>query len=123
MKKTVALICVFAMLLTFVACATGDNGDAADTTTAAAADISPNDTTVVGDNDTTAQPADTAKPSAFESAEKDDLGQYVFNIRYADFDDCYTDFQTDGRKGRSRSRRSLPCLQYGRGYGLVRARC
>lgn len=98
MKRTVALICVFAMLLTFVACATGDNGDT-DTTTAAAADIFPNETTAAGNNDTTAEPVETQKPSAFESAVKEDLGDYVFNIRYADFDNCYTDFYTEGQNG------------------------
>ena len=98
MKKVVALICVFAMLLTFVACATGDNGDTVGTTTAAAdADIYPTET--AAPSGTTADPADTAKPSAFESAEKEDLGQYVFNIRYPDYDNCYTDFQTDGLNG------------------------
>ena len=40
MKKIVALLCVAAMLLTFVACATGDNGDTADAViTTAMADV------------------------------------------------------------------------------------
>ena len=100
MKKIVALLCVAAMLLTFVACATGDNGDTADAvTTTAMADVNIYPTETDAPSDTTAEPAETAKPSAFESAEKEDLGQYVFNIRYADFDDCYTDFQTDGLNG------------------------
>ena len=101
MKKFVAILCVLAMLLTFAACATGDNGETIDTTTAAAADVeTPSDTTAPsGDNATTAEPVETALPSAFESVEKQDLEQYVFTIRYADFDDCYTDFYTEGQNG------------------------
>ena len=97
MKKVIALICALAMLATLVSCATAPD-DAIETTTDAAADIYPVDTSAAG-NDTAPQPAETEAPSAFESAEKQDLGNYVFTIRYADFDDCYSDFHNEGLNG------------------------
>lgn len=97
MKKVIALICALAMLTAFVSCATAPD-DALETTTDALADVTPADTTA-GENDDDTQPSETQAPTAFESAEKKDLDKYVFTIRYADFDDCYSDFHTDGLNG------------------------
>lgn len=101
MKKVIALICALAMLFTFVACANvSDDGGEETTTPAAVADTDvPAETP---DSDATEGSGDTVepqRPSAFESAEKQDLEKYVFTIRYADFDDCYSDFHSEGLNG------------------------
>lgn len=90
MKRTLALLCALAMLLsTTIAC--GKTDDAADTTTAAVAD-----TTTAATSAT--EPAETEPPRAFDSVPAENLGG-DFQIRYAQADNCYNDFYAESING------------------------
>ena len=90
MKKLISLLCALCILFTFVACANvSDDGGEETTTPAAVADTdAPAETPDSGATEGSGDTVEPQGPSAFESAEKQDLEKYVFTIRYADFDDC-----------------------------------
>lgn len=101
MKKLISLLCALCILFTFVACANvSDDGGEETTTPAAVADTdAPTETPDSGATEGSGDTVEPQRPSAFESAEKQDLEKYVFTIRYADFDDCYSDFHSEGLNG------------------------
>lgn len=95
MKRFIALLCAMLMLLsTAVACGTTDEGqDGTDTTTTPAVA----DTTTSAPVETT--PTETEPPKAFDSVPEQNYEGYVFNILYAQADECYNDFYAEQMNG------------------------
>ena len=90
MKRTLALLCAI-LMLTSVAVSCGKTEPAATTTAV---------TTVTAEEGTTTAttPAETEPPKAFDSVPEQQLGG-VFNIRYAQADNCFEDFQAETLNG------------------------
>ena len=90
MKKTIALLCALAMLLTTaISCGKTTAEDPAEVTTAATAPSA--------DTEATA-PAETEAPKAFDSVPAQDLGG-EFNILYSTTDQSVADFQAETQTG------------------------
>ncbi len=89
MKRLLALFCSLAILASFAAC----GGAGTDTTTA------PTDTSAATSADSsTATPAETQPPKAFDSVPAQNLGG-TFHIRYAQADNCFEDFHAETEIG------------------------
>ncbi len=91
MKRILALLCAILMLASAVACGKSEPSDTTVATTTAA---------VEGDATTAAtEPAETEPPKAFDSVPEQNYGGYMFNIMYAQADECYKDFYAEQMNG------------------------
>ena len=89
MKRMLAFLCAMMMLIPLAACGKTEGGNDEVTTTVV-------ETTTVAAETT---PAETEAPKAFDSVPVQDFKGHVFNILYADADECYKDFDAETLTG------------------------
>ena len=91
MKRIFALLCAILMLASAIACGKVEPNDTTASTTTAAP----------GEATTTAatEPAETEPPKAFDSVPEQNYGGHMFNIMYAQADECYKDFYAEQMNG------------------------
>ena len=91
MKRIFALLCAILMLVSAIACGKVEPNDTTASTTTAA----PGEATTTA----AAEPAETEPPKAFDSVPEQNYGGHMFNIMYAQADECYKDFYAEQMNG------------------------